>query len=279
LQLQSEDLHLKQTHIDQELTWVSLPETRSSNPGAPKAIFTKKQLTDKQKSWLKSHDESNWKEITLTQDYTNSKRITKKLTWKLPGTYEKKETCGEWITKGCDNVCFHPDNKKFVRHSKRSCFRSKCEYCWLEKWLARESHRATQRIENYVGFFKKLQFARSPKFQRKYLNPIHVIVSPSWKDKFMPYDQLKKKARKLLDRAGIEGGLMIYHPFGLDKKTEQWIVRPHFHVVGFGWVVDTKKISDSEGWVIKNKGLRGIRDIFSILSVAFRGSFLIGHMA
>ena len=247
---------MKQTHIDQESSWVSLPETRSSEPGSPKAIFTKKQLTDKQKSWLKSHDESNWKDIVLMQYYTNPKRITKKLTWKLPGTYEKKETCGEWITKGCDNVCFHPDNKKFVRHSKRSCFRSKCEYCWLEKWLARESHRATQRIENYVDFFKKLQFARSPKFQRKYLNPIHVIVSPSWKDKFMSYDQLKKKARKLLDRAGIEGGLMIYHPFGLDKKTDQWIVRPHFHVVGFGWVVDTTKISDSEGWVIKNKGLR-----------------------
>ncbi len=254
--LQNEDLRLNQTQIDQESTWVSLPETRSSAAIAPKAIFTKKQLTDKQTSWLKSHDESNWKEITLTQEYTNPKRITKKLTWKLPGTYEKKETCGEWITKGCDNVCFHPDNKKFVRHSKRSCFRSKCEYCWLEKWLARESHRATQRIENYVDFFKKLQFARSPKFQRKYLNPIHVIVSPSWRDKFMSYDKLKKKARKLLDRAGIEGGLMIYHPFGLDKKTDQWIVRPHFHVVGFGWVVDTKKISDSEGWVIKNKGLR-----------------------
>jgi len=246
---------LKQTHIDQELTWVSLPETRSSET-ATKAIFTKKQLTDKQKLWLKSHDDSNWKDIILNQDYTNPKRITKKLTWKLPGTYEKKETCGEWITKGCDNVCFHPDNKKFVRHSKRSCFRSKCEYCWLEKWLARESHRAAQRIENYVDFFKKLHFARSPKFQRKYLNPIHVIVSPSWKDKFMSYDRLKKKARTLLDRAGIEGGLMIYHPFGLDKKTDQWVVRPHFHVVGFGWVIDTKKISDSEGWVIKNKGLR-----------------------
>jgi len=49
---------------------------------------------------------------------------------------------------------------------------------------------------------------------------------------------------------------MIYHPFSLDVKSGQWIVRPHFHIVGFGWVVDTKKISDSEGWVIKNKGLR-----------------------
>jgi len=239
-----------------QLGEVSLPKKRSRETIEPKAIFQKKELTDKQKSWLKSHDESNWSDIVLTQDYTNAKKKKKKLVWKLPGTELKKETCGLWVSKGCDNVFGHPENKKFVKHSKRSCFRSCCEYCWLEKWLARESHRATQRIENYIQVFKHLQFASSPKFQRKYLNPIHVIVSPSWKDKFMPFDQLKKKARKLINQAGIEGGLMIYHPFSLDEKSSQWIVRPHFHIVGFGWVVDTKKISDSEGWVIKNKGLR-----------------------
>jgi len=245
---------LKQLSLEQE--WYLLPKKRSRETTEPKAIFTKKELTDKQKSWLKSHDESNWLDIVLTQYYTNAKKIKKKLVWKLPGTELKKETCGLWITKGCDNVFGHPENKKFVKHSKRSCFRSCCEYCWLEKWLARESHRATQRIENYIEVFKHLQFARQPKFQRKYLNPIHVIVSPSWNDKFMPFDQLKNKARKLINQAGIEGGLMIYHPFGLDKKSDQWIIRPHFHILGFGWVVNTKKISDSEGWVIKNKGLR-----------------------
>lgn len=238
-----------------QLEEVSLPKKRSSE-SIPKAIFTKKELTDKQKSWLKSHDESNWLDIILTQDYTNAKKIKKKLCWKLPGTELKKETCGLWITKGCDNVWGHPENKKFIRHSKRSCFRSCCEYCWLEKWLARESHRATQRIENYIQVFKHLQFARSPNLQRKYLNPIHVIVSPSWNDKFLSFDELKNKARKLINQAGIEGGLMIYHPFSLDEKSNQWVVRPHFHVVGFGWVVDTKKISDEDGWVIKNKGLR-----------------------
>ena len=243
---------MKQLELFEE---VSLPKKRSSET-EPKAIFQKKELTDKQKSWLKSHDESNWQEIILTQDYTNTKKIHKKLSWKLPGTFEKKDTCGLWVTKGCDNVFGHPQNKKFIRHSKRSCFRAKCEYCWLEKWLARESHRATQRIENYIDIFKHLQFARSPNLQRKYLNPIHVIVSPSWEDKFKSFDQLKTKARKLINQAGIEGGLMIYHPFSLDKKTGQWVVRPHFHILGFGWVVDTKKISDSDGWVIKNKGLR-----------------------
>ena len=243
---------MKQLELFQE---VSLPKKRSRN-SEPKAIFQKKELTDRQKSWLKSHDESNWQNIVLTQNYTNPKKQFKKLVWRLPGTELKNNSCGLWKTVGCDNVFGHPENKQFVKHSKISCFRSKCEYCWLEKWLSRESSRATQRIENYIQVFKHLQFARSPNLQRKYLKPIHVIVSPSWNDKFKSFDELKNKARKLINQAGIEGGLMIYHPFSLDKKTGQWIVRPHFHILGFGWVVDTKKISDSEGWVIKNKGLR-----------------------
>ena len=116
---------------------VSLPKQRSRN-SEPKAIFAKKELTDKQKHWLKSHDESNWQNIVLTQSYTNPKKQFKKLVWKLPGTELKNETCGLWKTVGCDNVFGHPENKKFIKHSKISCFRSKCEQCWLEKWLARE---------------------------------------------------------------------------------------------------------------------------------------------
>ena len=250
-----------------------LPKKRSKT-FSDKPLFQKKELTDKQKSWLKSHEETNWKQIELFQQYRTLKKKIKFLKWKLTGKQEKKETCGMWNTKGCDNVWGHPENKVFVRRSKRSCFRSCCEYCWLEKWLARESHRATQRIENYIEVFKHLQFARNPdifkmgergkltktvlvsSMQRKHLEPIHVIVSPSWKDKFIRFDLLKEKARKLMEQAGIEGGLMIYHPFAFDKKSGQWVKRPHFHVVGFGWVVNTKKISDSDGWVIKNKGLR-----------------------
>jgi len=262
---------MSQLELFQE--WYPLPKKRSRT-FSDKPLFQKKELTDKQKSWLKSHEETNWKQIELFQQYKTSKNIFKVLKWKLTGTEKKRDSCGIWNNRGCYNVWGHPENKMFVRRSKRSCFRSCCEYCWLEKWLARESHRATQRIENYIDVFKHLQFARNPdvfkmgkrgkltkslqlpSMQRKYLKPIHVVVSPSWNDKFMRFDLLKAKARKLIEQAGIEGGLMIYHPFAFDKKSGQWVVRPHFHVVGFGWVVNTKKISDSDGWVIKNKGLR-----------------------
>lgn len=228
---------------------VSLPKKRS-RATKENNYYWEKNLSESQKTLLEIHDKTNWTDVELTQGYKTPKGIMKEIFWKLPSTQEKKDTCGRFKTLGCFNLFNHPNNKALIQHTKLSCFRSACEYCWLEKWLARESKRATLRIENYQKVIK------SNPAGFRFTNPIHVIVSPAWRDKFMRFDLLKKRCRELLDEAGIVGGLLIYHPFSLDKKNMKWISRPHFHVIGFGWVHDTKKISDKHGWVIKNKGVR-----------------------
>ncbi|MEK0346461.1 MAG: hypothetical protein QQN65_06480 [Nitrosopumilus sp.] len=81
---------MSQTILFQE---VSLPKKRSRNFN-DKPLFQKKELTDKQKSWLKSHEETNWKLIELFQQYQTPKKKIKFLKWKLTGTQEKRETCG-----------------------------------------------------------------------------------------------------------------------------------------------------------------------------------------
>jgi len=212
--------------------------------------YWKKSLTDSQKLLLGLLDMTNWKDIELFQSYKTPKREMKKIHWKLPSTKEKKDTCGKFKTMGCFNLKNHPNNQALVYHTKLSCFRSSCEYCWMEKWLARESRRATLRIEKYQKILKQ-GFGKT-----RFTNPIHVIVSPKWDDKFMRFDLQKIKCRKLLDIAGVQSGLIIYHPFALDKKKMKWISRPHFHVIGFGWLLDNNKNTNKDGWVIKNKGVR-----------------------
>jgi len=226
---------------------VSLPKPRSRHQE-----YTIKELSDKQKYWLKLHKKTNWSEIGLNQKY---KKQTKKgkvegfMFWKLPGTEKPLENCREWVCKGCLNN-FHPEHngKIWIRKFQMGCFRASCSHCWLRKWLARESNRATRRIENFIRVKKSHGF-REPL-------PIHVIVSPPWKEKFGSFDVLKKRCRVMLKKAGVVGGLLIYHPFGFNKEKQEWEKRPHFHVIGFGWVVDTAKISEKDGWVIKNKKTR-----------------------
>ena len=96
---------------------VSLPKKRSRNFN-DKPLFQKKELTDKQKSWLHSHEVTNWKQVELFQRHKTSKNVFKTLRWKLTGTEKKKDTCGIWNTKGCSNIWGHPENKVFVRRSK-----------------------------------------------------------------------------------------------------------------------------------------------------------------
>ena len=211
--------------------------------------YHEKRLSESQESLLRIHDITNWKDVDLAQSYKTPKGIMKEIFWKLPSTQEKKETCGKFKTLGCFNVFYHPKNLALIQHTKLSCFRSACEYCWMEKWLARESRRATLRIENYQKILVQ-------EGKTRFTNPIHVIVSPSWKDKFMRFDLLKKKCREILAKSGVKDGLLIYHPFSLDKKKMKWISRPHFHVIGFGWLLDNNKNTNKDGWVIKNKGVR-----------------------
>jgi len=238
---------------------VSLPKRQSR---------VKKELTDKQKHWLELHEISNWKTVSYSQYYKNSKKQIICLNWRLAGTGEKKDTCGLFKTKGCENKQGHPQNDVYVQRTKMGCFRFDCPKCWLEKWLARESSRATRRIERYQEVWKSMN-GQSPLFaRRKYLSPIHIVCSvPKWKYNIR-FDEMKKEMREVLAECSIVGGLGIFHPLrqhkdpkfckcGLDNcKQGDWYKSPHFHCIGFGWVTDTGLVSKKTGWLIRNLGVR-----------------------
>jgi len=109
--------------------------------------FTIKTLSEKQKYWLELHNKTNWFDIGLKQKYkkqTKNGKINEVILWKLPATKEPLENCEVWTQKGCLNHK-HQDHKgkTFVKKFQLGCFRSSCKHCWLRKWLARESNRAT----------------------------------------------------------------------------------------------------------------------------------------
>ncbi len=102
-------------------------------------------------------ESSNW--YTIEQDG-----------WHLPATKESHDWCGNWSTIGCLNVIAHKgtlaEGKGFVKTFQRSCYRADCVICF-KKWLARESNKATRRIEKY----EKLSGTKAK----------HIIISvPSW---------------------------------------------------------------------------------------------------
>jgi len=178
------------------------------------------------------HESQNW--LIVEQDG-----------WHLPAVDEPKEDCGKWLTKGCLNVLAHAKSefpgKVFIKTFQKSCYRAACEKCF-RKWMARESNKATRRIE---------------KFERLSKEPSkHIVVSvPAWKH-YEPVKDLRKQAYKVLKKVNCKGGTLIYHPFRFDKEAKRWYFSPHFHVIGFGWISNVKEIYNEGGWIVKNKGVR-----------------------
>jgi len=162
------------------------------------------------------HQAQNW----LTVDHDG---------WHLPATIEPKDDCGKWLTKGCLNVPAHAgseyEGKIFIKTFQKSCYRAACQTCF-RKWMARESNKATRRIEKYEKLSKK------------------------------PAKEMRKQAYKILKSVNAVGGSLIFHPFRYHKDIQQWYYSPHFHCIGFGWISNVEEIYKKNGWIVKNKGTR-----------------------
>ena len=205
--------------------------------------ITIKKTPDYVEYWNKIHQNTNWNEANY--DLKHGKKSDTQLIFKMVGTGESKEYCGVFVTEGCANYNEHPNEMAYGQRRRFACKRAECPTCW-DSWLVREASRVTERIEKFRMLSERNGF-RSCK-------PIHVIVSPpKWKCN-VSWTELKKESRKMVKRAGIIGAVSMFHAMRLKDKT--WFYSPHFHLIGYGWVVNTKKISSEDGWVIKNKGIR-----------------------
>lgn len=168
--------------------------------------------------------------------------------WALPGHGEPYADCGSWRSKGCLNVEGHKQEgilekmagKVLVRRYKRTCIRAECPKCY-ESWAGKEAGKIQHRLRS------------SPKKSR----PIHLIVSPSVEDVCrLSFEDLRHKSYSVSKKSGFYGGSCIFHPFREDDFTKTWYFSPHFHMVGYGWIVRTKEGYERHGWVVKNAGLR-----------------------
>ena len=165
--------------------------------------------------------------------------------WHLPATKESHDWCGEWCAKGCLNVKAHIgtecEGKGYVKTFQRSCYRADCVVC-EPKWRARESNKATRRIEKYEE--------KSGKHAK------HIIVSPpQWLHR-KSKKELSKSCYKILKDVGCIGGTVIFHPFRYDKRFKGWSYSPHFHIIGFGWIEFVTENYQKNGWIVKNMGFR-----------------------
>lgn len=213
--------------------------------------------------------------------------------WGLVGNGEVYSDCGKWSYRGCletedhhskiakvnGEIKFLEGGKAFIKKFQKSCFRAECPVCY-EDWISRRT-----------GEIKKVLDHRRD-MKGKSSKVIHIILSPPNGDSLgfdwvkevvsmareFSYVNLRRELYDICHRVGLNGGVVIFHPkrrecgccggkipHKADKCPEcgfeqfKWYFSPHFHILGFGWVVDGDKIEeiyDKTGWVVVNKGVR-----------------------
>ena len=210
------------------------------------------------------------------------------IAWKIPSNGASYDLCGHiwWDEgKGCLNVKGHENGKVYIRFVSATCFRAECPVCY-QKWAAREAG-------NIEDKFKRLSRNNAEAPVPGLSRPIHVVISVPEKDAHLLHDDFKKlraRAYKIAKRVGVKGGCAIFHPFANDKMHEEtaqkilidestadfdlksikeyydkmnksvnfWYIRPHFHLICYGWIDEdaVKSIYEETGYIVKNLGVR-----------------------
>lgn len=194
--------------------------------------------------------------------------------WSLPGHGEPRLDCGHKLVLGCleahnqQNLDRDVVGKAYIKIVKKSCLRAVCPICY-EKWASKEAHKIEYRVIQWHGSGR----------------PIHVMLSIPESLFDRPMEELRIIGYRIARSVGIFGGSCIPHPFrercsvcGAHKDTVtercekcgsdtfQWILSPHFHIIGYGWIRGDKvrDVFKKEGWITKNLGVRE-----SVSSTAF----------
>lgn len=168
--------------------------------------------------------------------------------FRMPGSNPEPthDTCGNWGYRVCQNISCHPGNGEYAKRFRVSCFDAYCPVC-KDAWLHRQAKSASEKLK---------------KFAKKYKMPAkHVVWSPDTSNpRFlsMGLRGLRKACRADLKASNFKHFMMIFHMYRDkmigDKKA--WYPSPHFHMVGFGWVKNTKEVHQRSGAVVVNLGVR-----------------------
>jgi len=199
--------------------------------------------------------------------------------WDLPSQGFEYQACG---TVEAKSWC--PDCKTFKHDLLYCCNRSECPVC-SSTWASKAGARIAERMWKYhVLLFRSGVWATRLS---------HVTFSPP-EDQWSDYRTMRARAYEVMEKAGVRGGCVIFHPYRFrDSNGESvaWkhcslnpaavypiiqaeaIYSPHFHGLTAGFLMNSDRFEKLTGWVyVKHGDLDTREDIFQC------ARYLVSHM-
>lgn len=159
-----------------------------------------------------------------------------------------------------------------------NCGRAGCPVCFRH-WLARRTKDSGRRLNQIANLL--------------HIAPSHIIISPppNWKGS-------KQEIIKMAKKAGIVGGLIIYHPWRFrrldndepiswkrcninplseEKIPSYGVYSPHWHILGWGVLVKSNIFYHQTKWFYKNRGRRPNKQAYATLYYQLSHSVIDGR--
>lgn len=191
-----------------------------------------------------------------------------------------------WMIAGAGNFQHTIESKyrnkcgKIVKGNISYCNKFDCSSCFL-----RTSFTRAEDIS-----YNLLHYKNTKNIDLGNIN--HIILSPNYDiskkiiTNYDNYKKVKKTSYKLLRDSGIFSGVLFFHLWSISCKNcglpeykcgcinpqYYWRVHPHFHIIGYGYLVETLKIRKLyRDWIIINVGSRK-----SIINTAY---YFLSHIS
>lgn len=181
--------------------------------------------------------------------------------FRLPSNGEPLDDCGDWVHPlSCPNhsqptISGQKHDRFVVMHT---CDKPDCPVC-STTWAAKSARRATERLFEAQRLYK-LAGAPLGKIYHATFSPPHDEAVDAIKTE-AGYRKFRSNAIKTFKKAGVKGGLVIFHPFRHNKPEKAnynpsipayvWYLSPHFHVVGSGFLMKSDDFYNETGWIYK----------------------------
>ena len=223
--------------------------------------------------------------------------------WSLPGkdTLTTERTrCGTLVTvpteSGERSPIIHScseDHLHYADAQKRSCYRLSCSKCWSDasvkiatkaepkvlahKFLELKADRSEMTEEELQLLFRDTKVSHWTLTFRQDSSPgkgdglaskVACMVRTA-----RGFEKFCEMVRGLFLEAGLKGGVMVFHPWAWDSKLKRWIVRPHVHVIGYGWL-NTKAFQNKYSPGINLKKIHASKEVESVKDTL---TYLVTH--
>ena len=188
--------------------------------------------------------------------------------WGLPGRDSDLSTrmgCGFKFTAPASmtfTAC-EADHSHYIKASRIHCWRLACPNCMNDVCLKRGAQ-----LEKKILAYSSLERRAG----RRVPQLKHWVVSPpqEWAIEIIQnadlFPFLVTYIQYMLIEFGFLGGAMVFHPWRL--QDDEWVLGPHFHIVGYGFV-DNRKIHEKYGCVVKQihpgERIRSVRQTIAYL--------------